>query len=74
MKTVWRVMSGYRRQYEIEEITIFEGEDKVVFSGKMDSFLNPNCLDLCKETSRILKSECKKCLIHNHKKLFVFID
>lgn len=74
MKKVNSVINGYIKQYDIEEITIFEGDDKVIFSGKLNCFLNTDNQTLYKEKLRILKSECKRCIVFNRRKLFVFID
>jgi hypothetical protein len=75
MKKVKNILKGYERQFDIEEITIFDTDGQVIYSGSYENFMNTKEEDkiLWEEWKRILNSDCEKCVPFNHSKLFIFL-
>ena len=77
MAKVKKIIAGYKRNFEVENVTFFEG-DTVLYSGIYDNFFSTsrNDIYLTMKVNQILKSECQKCLVHNaggKKNLFIFL-
>jgi hypothetical protein len=75
MSKVKHVLAGFSANFDIEEITVFDVDDSVIFSGSYQSFKNISKEDnfLWREYHRILNSNCKKAIPFNHKKVFIFL-
>jgi hypothetical protein len=75
MKKVKNILKGYANQFDIEEITIFDTDGQVTYSGSYEKFMNTKEEDkiLWEEWKRILNSDCEKCVPFNHCKLFIFL-
>lgn len=75
MKKVKNVINGYMSQFDIQEITIFDTDETVAFSGSYENFINTKEEDeiFFKEMNRILNADCEKCIPFNHSKLFIFL-
>jgi hypothetical protein len=75
MKKVKNILKGYESQFDIEEITIFDTDEQVIYSGSYENFMNTKEDDtiLWEKWKRILNSDCEKCLPFNHSKLFIFL-
>lgn len=61
--------------YLIEEITVFDTDKTIIYSGSYEKFMNTKEEDgfLWKEWKRILNSDCKKCIPFNYSKLLFFL-
>ncbi len=75
MKKVKNILKGYETQFDIGEITIFDTDGKVTYSGPYGKFMDTRESDglLWEEWKRILNSDCEKCIPFNNSKLFVFL-
>lgn len=72
-KKVLKVINGYMSKYDISEVTIIDDAgESVIFSGKVENFLNP-CEMMANDAYRIKMTEVKKVLNFNNDKLFIFI-
>lgn len=74
-KKVKNIIKGYASKFNIEEITVFDTDEAVVYSGSYEKFMNIKEEDgfLWEEWKRILNADCKKCVCFNNSKLFVFL-
>jgi len=73
---VKNVIKGYTSKYDIEEITFFTG-DTCMYSGSFENFMQTSFDKdryLWEIKQQILNSDCKKCILHNFSKLFVFYE
>lgn len=75
MKKVQNVIKGYSNQFDIKEITVFDTDETVIYSGSFEKFMSTSEEDgfLWEEWKRILNSDCEKCIPFNHSKLFIFL-
>jgi hypothetical protein len=73
MKKVLSVIKGCVIRYNIKEITIiFDDEDRVIFSGDAENFLNPPAA-MQNGVHKIKMMEAKRVLKFNNSKLFIFV-
>jgi hypothetical protein len=74
-KKVKNVLNGYASQFDIEEITIFDTDEHVIYSGSYKAFMETKEEDsiLFAEQQRILNAACVKCIPFNQSKLFIFL-
>ena len=74
-KKIKNIIKGYASKFDIEEITVFDTDETVIYSGSYEKFMNTKKSDglLWEEWKRILNSDCKKCINFNNSKLFVFL-
>jgi hypothetical protein len=75
MKKVKNILKGYESKFNIEEITVFDTDSSVRYSGSYEQFMDTKESDglLWEEWKRILNSDCEKCIPFNNRKLFVFL-
>lgn len=74
-KKVKNIIKGYSIKFDIEEITVFDTDETVIYSGSLDKFMHTKESDglLWEEWKRILNSDCEKCIKFNNSKLFIFL-
>jgi len=74
-KKVKHIINGYQANWGgLEELTIIiDNEDRVIYSGDTNQFLNPTDIYLLMESKRLKELDAIRVLTFNRSKLFIFV-